>query len=106
MVHLVIAVLSFTGLVVVALVLLRSVKAGPESLGGLPMWSASLLHSATRGREAPSEARAPAEPAPVTRQQVAPRPPAHAAHVPQRRLDREGRLLVEEVEQFLADQAR
>ncbi len=106
MVHLVIAVLSFIGLVVVALVLLKSARAGGESLGGLPTWSASLLRSAAGRREGRSEARAPAEAAPATRQQVAPRPPAHAAHFPQRRVAREARLLVEEVEQFLADQAR
>ena len=106
MAHLIIAVLSIVGLALVALVLLRSVKAGPESLGGLPTWSVSLLQSANRGQEAQADAGAPAKAAPATREPVAPRVPAHAAHFPQRRVAREARLLVEEVEQFLADQAR
>ncbi len=106
--HVLIAAVSCIGLSLVALVLLRSEKGatGPSTRTGttgsfehLPTWSTSLLQSFDTSElvEAPRQSRPDQPPTPLI---------SGDGHFPENRLVREGRNLVLEIEEFLAQQSR
>jgi hypothetical protein len=108
--HVVIAVIFLVALTLSVLALLVLTRDGAKSSRSRPTWSAAYLH--TPPRRAPATK---AEPAAASRERTATAPRPERArptsvpgmgHLPDKRIVREARTLVQEIEQYLDEQSR
>lgn len=108
--HVVIAVIFLVALTLSVLALLVLTRDSGKSSRSLPAWSAAFLRS-----PAPQPPSAKVEPAAAAREKTttAPRPERTRAtsvpgmgQLPDKRIQREARTLVQEIEQYLDEQSR